>query len=182
MLSGETAVGKHPLEAVHMMDLLARQTEQRQWQRGAFGSLRLPHPSTPPIPVEDAIAEASAQISRNLMVRAIVVLSRSGRSVAVMSSSRPGAPVVGVGGTACTRQLCHLLWGVVPAPAAPDGMGEDALAATLAHRLGLAQPGQPILLVRGFRTESAQNRPSITVVLVGASPGWSAGPEDSGLV
>ena len=77
MLSAETAVGRNPVAAVEMMDRVAREAEGYLWQKGAFGGL-VPGAGegARPLAVEDAVARATAQLSRDLMMRAIVVFTR----------------------------------------------------------------------------------------------------------
>lgn len=168
MLSGESAAGRYPIEAVKMMDMIARQTEGHLWSAGAFGGLLSGARQDPPIPVEDAMGQATALLSRKLRVRCIVVLSRRGRSISVMSASRPAAPIVGVtyGSRAC--HLSNLQWGVLPVTMDADEGGEDepALARELARRFGLAEPGQHILLVHGFSDQPGKNLPNLAVVAI----------------
>ncbi len=167
MLSAETASGRHPLEAVAMMDSIARQTEGYQWFRGAFGSFVPGALSTPPIPVEDAVARSTAQLSRDLLVRSIVVLSKRARSFSIMSSARPAAPIVGVSADDHIGRLGSLLWGVLPMHVPEDRMhAPNDLAREAALRFGLAEPGQTILMVRGFSTDPQENTPNITVLTV----------------
>ncbi len=149
-----------------MMDTIARQTEGHLWAEEAFGRFLKTAPVEPPLPVENAVAEATATLSRDLRVRCIIVLSRQGRSISVVSGSRPAAPIIGVtfGTRAC--QLSHLQWGVIPRDA-PDANGEVEeirIARILAAELELASPGHFLLLVRGFSDDPAFNNPSVTVV------------------
>lgn len=166
MLSGESAAGRFPVEAVHFMDMIARQTEAQQWSQGAFGLLRDLVDLTPPLPVDDSVAEAVGTLSRNLRVRTIVVISRHGRSVRVISASRPAAPVVGVTLGERAGALSHLLWGVLPAPQDEVESDESRLAVAIAKRLSLAESGHHILLVRGFSDDPAKNHPEISVLTV----------------
>ncbi len=92
MLSAESAVGKYPVAAVEMMDTVARETEAYLWHVGGFRVLSQTQDAPGPLPVEDSLAKAMAQLSRDIRARAIVVISKSGRTAQVMSASRPGAP------------------------------------------------------------------------------------------
>lgn len=167
MLSAETAAGKHPLQAVKMMDNIARQTEAYLWRRGAFGSLTWHHRAPRPLPVEDALSESMAHLSRDLLVRAIVVISQNDHSLAVMSSSRPAAPIVGVCPNYRAGCIANLLWGVIPVVADPAETSDPvALARRVVTDRGLAIAGQTILLLRGFSSDPAQNNPGVNVVTV----------------
>lgn len=167
MLSGETASGQHPLEAVRMMDRVAREAESYLWAQGAFGSIGREAKGLPPIPVGDAMARATAKLSRDLLVRAIVVISRGGMTATVTCSARPAAPVLVASPDPATCRRLGLLWGALPVPVAAEEIEDGpAVARRLAVSYGLAQPGDFILQVRGFAAEPERNAPSVTVLQV----------------
>jgi pyruvate kinase len=167
MLSAETAVGKYPVKAVEMMDKIVRQIEGYEWLQGAFGSFLKGKHAERPIPVEDALAESTSQLSRDLLVRAVVVVSMSGHSVAVMSSSRPAAPIVGIYPDSATSRIGNILWGVIPFSAERSDMEDPQnLARKIARKLELATEGQSVLLVGGFSSDPKQNSPSVTVFMI----------------
>jgi pyruvate kinase len=167
MLSAETAAGKHPVEAVKMMDDIARQTEGYLWRQGAFGSLSRHDAPVAPLSIEDAISKSMAQLSRDLLVRAILVLSFQGRSTAVMSASRPGAPIISLCPDYRSCRAANLLWGVIPVKADPAGIeSPHVLARQTAVDLGLAAEGDTVLVVSGFSNDVVLNRPSVTVLTV----------------
>jgi pyruvate kinase len=166
MLSAESASGRHPLLAVRMMDRIARQTEAYLWQQGAFGSIADARSAADgALPVVDAVARSTAHLSRDLRVRAIVVVSRNGTSASVVSSARPAAPVVSVSALEQTCRWMSLLWGIVPV-LVPEARLADpqALARDTARALELADPGDRILLVQGFNEDPARATPSVTVL------------------
>ncbi|MBW1865900.1 MAG: hypothetical protein JRI64_09775, partial [Deltaproteobacteria bacterium] len=119
-------------------------------------------------------------MSRDLLVRAIVVISMHDRSLAVMSSSRPAAPIVGISLAVmsssrpaapivgiCTdlrsSRLANLLWGVIPITVDPAEIDNiQSLARRVVVELGLAVEGQNILVVRGFSDDPKQNTPNLT--------------------
>jgi pyruvate kinase len=146
MLSAETAAGRHPVAAVEMMARIARQAEGYLWEQGAFGSMTQAAP-----PRNDrfgaALSRATAQLSRDLEIRAIVVISRSGTTTAEVCSARPAAPVLAVSSDPAVCRRVGLLWG-----------REVARAARLARR------GQAVMLVRGFSSVPERNTPSVTVL------------------
>lgn len=167
MLSAETASGGFPEQAVATMDRVARQTEAFLWRHGAFASIIERPLQSPPIALVDAIARATAQLSRDLQVRAIFVVSASGLTARRVSSGRPAAPIVAMSADLrSVRRMC-LLWGVVPAQADADSLAAaDALARARVQALGLAEPGQRILRVAGFRPDEALSEPVIGVLRV----------------
>ena len=96
MLSGETAVGSFPVDAVEMMDRIARQTESYLWAQNVYGSKMKIGTEGKAIPIWDAVANSMSRLARDLQVRAVVVISKSGMSAATMSSARPAAPVIAI--------------------------------------------------------------------------------------
>ncbi len=167
MLSGETAAGNHPVLAVEMMNRIAMQSEAYLWDQGAFGGLDLEDGAEPPIPFGDAVARATALLSRDLRVRGILAISHSGMSAATMSSARPAAPVVSISSSAASCRRMSLMWGVVPHLVESEDLSDPiALARDRAQKLGLADQGEFVLLVRGFHADPIKNTPSITLLRV----------------
>ncbi|MBN2195857.1 MAG: pyruvate kinase [Polyangiaceae bacterium] len=173
MLSGETAAGHFPVEAVHMMDLIARQTESYLYFHGGFGSIEAYTPTAPkpapPIPVEAAVANAAALLSRELLVRGIVVL-HGGLTLAVMAAARPAAPIVALASRPADHAAACLTWGAIPVHCMGENVDCPAQdVPRLVRALALAAPGDPVLVVRGFHPEPGVQLPSITVVTVSES-------------
>ena len=171
MLSGETASGAHPLEAVRMMDIIARQTEGYLWQTDTFGTLTYTEQNTGACPIDHpigmALARSTAQLSRDLHVRAIVVATKTGASAALVSAARPAAPIIAVAPGASRAGRMALMWGVDPVIDDADGPEAwHALARRLAVERELCTAGHRILLVRGFRPDPREGAPSVTVLTV----------------
>lgn len=165
MLSAETASGEFPTEAVAMMDRIGRQTEAHMWHQGAFGSLDNRPDAHAHIPFGDAVARATALISRDLKVRGVFVFSQGGMSAATMSGGRPASPVVAISSRPRTFQRMSMLWGIIPVLVdESDLTDEAALIRELTAKLSIAEPGQYILVVRGFHADPARNMPSITLL------------------
>ncbi len=164
MLSAETSVGAYPLQAVRMIDRVARQVEAWQWAEGAFRSLTRADPeSAPPMALRTAVARATARLSRDLWVRAVVVRTRSGTSARVVSATRPAAPVIAMTTYPAVCRRLKLLWGVIPRQIeASEFERPQEAARRQVKELGLASPGEYILLLAGF----GENEPMITVLAV----------------
>jgi pyruvate kinase len=165
MLSAETASGAYPVKAVEMMDRVARQVEGWQWLQNGFHSLTMNEVERePPLPLRLAVARSTAQLSRDLKVRAVVVLTRRGTSAAVVSATRPAAPVVALTLDEAVHRRLNLLWGVVPQLISQEDLekGPQNAARREVQELGLASPGQTILFLAGF----GKREPTITVLTV----------------
>ena len=166
MLSAESAAGSFPVESVDMMDSILRQTEAYLWQHGEYDS-GLNTSGKVPVPLWDAMANASNGLARDLMARAVIVISQGGMSAATMSSARPAAPVVAISNQVSTCRKMAMMWSIIPVLATEDDMdNHNALAKKVAIELDLASPGDTVLMVKGFHRDPELNHPSVTVVTV----------------
>ncbi len=166
MLSAETAAGAHPLEAVKMMHRIVCQTESYLWKHGGYPSISRGNKSKP-IPIWDSIANTVSKLSRDLQVRAIMVLSQSGMSAGTVSSARPSAPVVAISNDIEVCRRMSLLWSVIPVLSQEAGtINPNILTQNIARDLHLAEDGEHVLLVRGFHHDPKKNTPSVTVISI----------------
>ncbi len=112
MLSGETAAGAYPIEAVQMMALIADAVEE-----SLTGN---PHSTSPRWAITTAqstpraIAAAACTIANTLPVRFIVVLTQSGASARLVSHYRPQVPILAFCPSEETARRTSLYWGVIP--------------------------------------------------------------------
>jgi len=163
MLSGETASGKYPVEALETMDSILRETESyRFFSRGGLFRDPLPHRCAG---VQDAVSAAIAQLSRDLMVRCILVETRTGRTAAVVASDRPSSPIIALTPSIKVLGRLQLFWGVVPYLVSGRRFEVDksiAFAESLLKGLKLANSNDYLLLVRGIGDKKT-NQQSITV-------------------
>ncbi len=151
MLSGETASGKYPVESLATMDAILRETESYQFfSRNGLFRMPLEHHGGG---VQDAVSAAISQLSRDLMVRCIVVETRTGRTAFVISSDRPSSPIIALTPSEQVLRRLQLLWGVVPHLIGGSRFQVDksiAFAETFMKRLKLAKDGDYLLMVRGI--------------------------------
>ncbi len=144
MLSGETAVGAHPVKAVEMMARIAREVEQRIEFRT--------YPSAGDT-LTDALAEAVRPIEAVLKPRFIVVLTASGHTAARIASERPRSPVVAITTNPRVYHALNLLWGIRPllVPNQADSFESLTVVAESALRSrGLVGPGDSLVILGGI--------------------------------
>ncbi|MBS1860627.1 MAG: pyruvate kinase [Actinobacteria bacterium] len=151
MLSEETAVGQHPVEAVRVMDRVARATEPdlpySQWlvERTDQASHE----------VADAVAQAAVSSVRRLGLKAIVVPTESGRTARLVSAHRPEVPVLAISPRIETVRRLSLLFGVTAVQGDrnfdPDSL--IGLSATTARRMVGAADGDLIAITAGLPDE-----------------------------
>ncbi len=109
MLSGETAVGKYPVEAVQVMARIAQRTEQDINYAKRFRSDDIPARSS-----VDAISHATCDVAANISAKAIVACSLSGMTVRMVSRFRPPVDILGLTTDERTWRQLALNWGVLP--------------------------------------------------------------------
>jgi len=108
MLSEETAVGEYPVEAVRVMDRIAREAEP-DLPYGDWVSTGRPADSSD---VASSVARAAVGSTYTLGLAALVVPTRSGRTARLVSSHRPRVPVLAVSPRIETVRRLQLLFGV----------------------------------------------------------------------
>src|SRR3989442_3268763 len=91
MLSAETSVGKHPVEAVNIMSRIATEAEHSLRARGIQEFQRTPNPS-----YAEIVADAAYHAARDASVSAIVVFTASGSSAPLISRYRPPDPIYAI--------------------------------------------------------------------------------------
>jgi pyruvate kinase len=151
MLSGETASGKYPAEALAMMDAILRETESyRFFSRGGLFRDAVSHREGG---VQDSVSAAISQLSRDLMVRCIIVETRTGRTAFVISSDRPSSPIIALTPSERVLRRLQLLWGVVPYLMGGSHFKVDkslGFVENLMKKLKLAKSGDYQIMVRGI--------------------------------
>jgi len=145
MLSGETAAGRFPVEAVRTMARIIEVAES---------SPHLVHPQPPPhsqATVGRVVARAAVQVAKDIGATAIVVYSISGASIELVSKYRPEAPLLGLTPRETTRRRTALMWGTEAGLVPMKGAVTDLTAA--AERVLVdgdwAQRGDRIVIVSG---------------------------------
>ncbi len=151
MLSGETANGQFPVEAVEMMARIARTTEQSsryQQQIDAMHRLRHSHDHADS---SLAISHAAREIVGTLRVAAIVAFTQSGYSARLVSADRPKVPIIAITPSEEIARRVALYWGVQPCVSPElDHLNEvDSFIRRELPALGYAQPGDYVVLTGG---------------------------------
>jgi pyruvate kinase len=151
MLSEETAVGSYPVEAVQMMDRIARETEPDL----PYGDWVFNRVQSDPSDIANSVARAAVGSTYTLGLSAIVVPTRSGRTARLVSAHRPRAPVLAVSPRIETVRRLNLLFGVRCALAEQwDGITpllEDC--ARLAKEKEIARSGELIAITAGLPSQ-----------------------------
>lgn len=110
MLSGETAAGKYPIESVRMMAKIAVRTEADIDYKKRF--FQIDRKSN--IDVTDAISHATVTTALDLNAKAIVTVTKSGRTARMISRYRPACDVLGCATKESVCRQMNMSWGVTP--------------------------------------------------------------------
>lgn len=109
MLSGETAAGKYPVDAVRVMSRIVEQTEQSIDYTQRLRNVQIPTRNS-----VDAISHATCSMAVDIGAKAIVACSLSGITVRMVSRFRPPIDILGLTTDERTWRLLALNWGVQP--------------------------------------------------------------------
>lgn len=110
MLSGETAAGKYPVEAVETMDRIAQRTERALRYRDLFRQRRREQE----VSITDSISQAVVHTAENLQSSAIITSTESGFTARMVSKYRPRNPIIAVTPNDRVMAKLSLVWGVYP--------------------------------------------------------------------
>jgi pyruvate kinase len=148
MLSEETAIGQHPIEAVRMMSRIAEEAEQHL----PYEDLRHTRTRHPEHDVADTVSYAAVAAAYQLNLAALVVPTRSGRTPRLVSAHRPRVPVLALSERLGTVRRVNLLFGVRSAHHQEPPSLDELLAASAAQArdLGFARSGDLIGITAGL--------------------------------
>jgi pyruvate kinase len=156
MLSGETAMGRYPVESVAFMHRIARAVEPSLGYRHELDT----NPDEPYATVGEAMSNAACDIAEALDAKAILVPTYSGRTASAVARHRPRRPVVAVTHKRHAAQQLALEWGVIPTEIRECKDVEELWDRTLdaARSTGVVAAGDRVVITAG----TAVNVPGTT--------------------
>ncbi|WP_099362154.1 pyruvate kinase [Fredinandcohnia onubensis] len=147
MLSGETAAGTYPVEAVQTMHNIASRAESALVHREILSQ----RSKISGITITDAIGQSVAHTALNLDVSAIVTPTESGHTARMISKYRPKAPIIAVTANESTTRKLSLVWGVYPQTGnvakSTDEMLDNSVEVAL--NTGIIKPGDLVVITAG---------------------------------
>jgi len=153
MLSGETASGKHPLEALQTMVGIVEAAEGgidywKRFQNGVFD-----HTSN----ISDAISHTSCLTAMDLGATAILTATQSGYTARMISRFRPGCAVAALTTEERVRRQLNISWGVAPFLSGNVDSTDRlfSLCVDTAKKEGLVQPGDTVVITAGVPLSSS---------------------------
>jgi len=168
MLSEETAIGRWPVEAVSMLDRIARRTES---ELDSTAPMREPPADSLPVDAA-AISRAACLLAHDLEAAAIVATTTSGSTARLVSRLRPRAPILALTPSVAVQRQLALSWGVVPdrIPGFEDIESAFVVARRRCLEVGLAARGDRIVATAGLPLHEAGTTNVIRVLNVDESP------------
>lgn len=150
MLSGESAAGLYPIEAVQTMDRIARTMEDIFPYRDYLDHAR----KSSQLTIQDCIGMSVADSALTLpTIKAIIVFTQGGSTARRLSKYRPIVPIIAVTFTEETKRNLQLHWGVFPylSDVQNEMTNDDELASRFAKEFGL-EKGDNIIISAGYPT------------------------------
>ncbi|EHQ89946.1 pyruvate kinase [Desulfosporosinus youngiae] len=161
MLSGETAAGLYPIEAVKMMDKLAKRTEKTCANNQSSRNSQLN--------VAEAISFASYTIAKDLQAAAILTPTHSGLTARMISKYRPLAMIVAATPFEATARKLSLQWGVKPI-IVPESTGTDEMLSITVNtslKQNLIHAGDVVVITAGVPIGKVGSTNMIKVQIMG---------------
>ena len=147
MLSGETAAGDYPVEALRMMVRIADRTEQDiDYKKRFFRYEKEEQPD-----VTDAICHATCTTAHDLNAKAVITVTKSGRSARAISRYRPACPIIGCTMEEKVSRQINLSWGVYPIVIKEEKNVFDLFAHSIvgAKEHGYLESGDTVVITSG---------------------------------
>ena len=181
MLSGETAAGAYPVEALKTMSAIAERTENEVHYRDN----RLVDAGNGQISVSDATAHAACLTAKDVNASAIVTVSESGNTARLLSKYRPAQPIIAcVMNEQVQRQLA-ISWGITPLMMALAHSTDELIemSTSLAKENGYLHDGELAVVTAGVPVGVSGTTNMIQIHMIGncLATGVGIGPEGSAL-
>ncbi|NLJ84197.1 MAG: pyruvate kinase [Halanaerobiaceae bacterium] len=159
MLSGESAIGKYPIEAVKTMDRIAREIEGSAfYQETMFNTTQKNRAKVSTI--TESISSATCKIAMEIGARCIISATTSGSTARMVSKFRPNIPIIAVTHDKYVKHYLTVCWGIHPLQLAVRGRTTDELISNsikAVRRYGLVKAGDRVVITAGTHTSGTTN-------------------------
>lgn len=166
MLSGETSIGKYPVNCVELLDRVARNTEDAiDYKRiySAFSKFEKYPDRT------SAVTDASIATAYNVGATAIITVTETGKTAQALSKLRPGIPIIAVVSNPKLYNQLSINWGITPVMGYKFNSIEELYRESikLSRKTGLITDGDTVILVAGLPVGRSGGTNMIKVETVG---------------
>jgi pyruvate kinase len=159
MLSGETASGSYPVEAVQMMSAIIGEVE-REWVETLSRQVRdLKVVAHEDWTFPESAARAAAVLCTHIPLKAVVSFTKDGVSALLLSEHRPKSPIVAITQDPRVASRLALGWGIIPRLEVPPESLEETLriASAVLVREGICRTGESFAMVFGWPISGRTN-------------------------
>ncbi|MDQ3928555.1 MAG: pyruvate kinase [Chloroflexota bacterium] len=177
MLSGETATGKYPLEAVQTMARIALEAEKLfnydTWTDHLVAATSGPATALGNKEIAELICQAADRISDKLNAKAVIALTHTGTSARLVSKYRPRSNLIAVTDRPDTCSALAVTWGarVLLLDEFSDTLSTMSAAEQAAMQAGMVEPGDLLVFVGGLGQPLAGQTNLLQVQVAGTSSG-----------
>jgi pyruvate kinase len=155
MLSGETAVGQYPVDAVEMMTRIANETEK---------AVKSNVEDNPFINISDTVSRAIQRISRSMPIHKVIPLTRSGYTARMIARFKITQPIIAVTPEIKVKKQLELIFGVYPVMINYSDEKDRLLTVTnKLHKMRLVDDDETVLFTEGVRTSMEHASNSIEI-------------------
>ena len=177
MLSGETAVGRYPVETVDIMHRIVARVERDPHYREQIAEA----PTSPDPTAADAISDAMRRIAHTLSVSAAVTYTKSGSSSLRAARERPGSPILSLTPHMSTARRLALVWGLHSVLTADVDHVEEMVdqACRTAVAEGFANVGDRLVIMAGMPFGVSGTTNMLRIARVRPRPGAGPDPQTS---
>ncbi len=169
MLSGETANGNFPVEAVRAMAKIAEQAENDAFDIATFRGIKYDMDAKD---TTNAVCDAACTTAKDIDAAAIIALTKYGQTARRMSKFRPDVPIVAATPVEKTFHQLSLSWGVYPVIARYQSTTDQLFihAVDCAKQIDLVTDGDRVVVVAGIPLDTPGNTNILKVEQVGSLP------------
>ena len=179
MLSGETAAGAYPVEALKTMSAIAERTENEPHYRDE----RFKDAAHGQISVSDATAHAACLTAKDVNASAIVTVSESGNTARLLSKYRPSQPIIACVMDEQVQRQLSLSWGITSLLMGPAHSTDELIemSTALAEKNGYLHNGELAVVTAGVPVGVSGTTNMIKIHMVGncLATGVGVGPENN---
>lgn len=164
MLSGETAAGKYPVEAVKTMAKIAETTEKSINFRQRFNKM-----DTAIKNITDAVSHSTVAAAYDLNAKAIITVSQSGYTARKVSRFRPSCPIIAATTSDKAYNQLSLNWGVVPCRSVPQPNSDELFRHSVQCALstGVVKEGDLVVMTGGVPVGISGKSNTMRIEIIG---------------
>ena len=166
MLSGESAVGEYPVDAVRTMATIAEQAEKDAFDMDVYRDIQHDMESQD---TTNAICDAAAKAARDMNTKAIIAVTMYGHTARRMSKFRPAEPIIAATPLLKTYHQLSLSWGVYPVMARYITSSDELFvhAVDCAKQLDMVHDGDRVVVTAGIPLETSASTNVMRIQTVG---------------